>query len=240
MFPAVKASYLAVALSYFSVAASGAAAFGDHVADDVLLSDRAGPAPLIAAANAAVCFHVAAGFHVFSQPCYSGFEAWFEKKQKWWWRKSGGGGPPFSSLTSSSGDPKAAPSLPRTTAEAAAAAAAAPAATVPTTSTHLPPHSAVAARFFYVLLVAAAAAALPFFSVCMALVGALAFAPATFVLPPAFAFFSRSPAMRRDKRKRALHGAMALSFGVLSLACSVSAARGLVVALQSRLRGLAV
>ena len=251
MFSAVKASYLAVALSYFSVAAAGAAAFGERVADDVLLSAGAGPAALIACANAAVCFHVAAGFHVFSQPCYSGFEGWFERQRRRVGGGAGGGGPCLCSSTSSGGAKKAAPSLPRTTAEAAAAvaaaaaAAAAPAAAaasaaaaVPTTSSH-PPHSA-AARLCYVLLVAAAAAALPFFSVCMALVGALAFAPATFVLPPAFAFFSRSPAARRSKGRRALHGSMALTFGALSLACSVSAARGLVVALRSRLRGLAV
>lgn len=252
MVPAVKASYVAVALSYFSVAASGAAAFGGGVADDVLLSAGAGPAALVACANAAVCLHVAAGFHVFSQPCYSGFEGCFERR-RWFGGGRGGmgaggaGGAAFSS--SSSGDPKAATSLPTTTAEAAAAATAAAPATAAAVS---PPSSlsnaatattrasSAAARLCYVLLVAAVAAALPFFSVCMTLVGALAFAPATFVLPPAFAFFSRSPSIRRDGRRRVWHGTMALTFGLLSLACSVSAARGLVVALRARLRGLAV
>ena len=252
MVPAVKASYVAVALSYFSVAASGAAAFGGGVADDVLLSAGAGPAALVACANAAVCLHVAAGFHVFSQPCYSGFEGCFERRR--WFGGGGGrvgaggaGGAAFSS--SSSGDPKAATSLPTTTAEAAAAAtAAAPAAaaavsppsSLSNAATATTRASSAAARLCYVLLVAAVAAALPFFSVCMTLVGALAFAPATFVLPPAFAFFSRSPSIRRDGRRRAWHGTMALTFGLLSLACSVSAARGLVVALRARLRGLAV
>ena len=249
MVPAVKASYAAVALSYFSVAASGAAAFGGGVADDVLLSAGAGPAALVACANAAVCLHVAAGFHVFSQPCYSGFEGCFERRR--WFGGGGGGvgagGAAFSS--SSSGDPKAATSLPTTTAEAAAAAtAAAPAAaaavsppsSLSNAATATTRASSAAARLCYVLLVAAVAAALPFFSVCMTLVGALAFAPATFVLPPAFAFFSRSPSIRRDGRRRAWHGTMALTFGLLSLACSVSAARGLVVALRARLRGLAV
>ena len=249
MVPAVKASYAAVALSYFSVAASGAVAFGGGVADDVLLSAGAGPAALVACANAAVCLHVAAGFHVFSQPCYSGFEGCFERRR--WFGGGGGGvgagGAAFSS--SSSGDPKAATSLPTTTAEAAAAAtAAAPAAaaavsppsSLSNAATATTRASSAAARLCYVLLVAAVAAALPFFSVCMTLVGALAFAPATFVLPPAFAFFSRSPSIRRDGRRRAWHGTMALTFGLLSLACSVSAARGLVVALRARLRGLAV
>lgn len=252
MVPAVKASYVAVALSYFSVAASGAAAFGGGVADDVLLSAGAGPAALVACANAAVCLHVAAGFHVFSQPCYSGFEGCFERRR--WFGGGGGGvgaggagGAAFSS--SSSGDPKAATSLPTTTAEAAAAAtAAAPAAaaavsppsSLSNAATATTRASSAAARLCYVLLVAAVAAALPFFSVCMTLVGALAFAPATFVLPPAFAFFSRSPSIRRDGRRRVWHGTMALTFGLLSLACSVSAARGLVVALRARLRGLAV
>jgi len=232
MFPAVRASYLAVALSYFSVAAAGAAAFGARVADDVLLSDGAGPSALIAAANAAVCFHVAAGFHVFSQPCYSRFEGWFEGRG---WFGGGGGGDQRA----------AAASLPTTAAEApppappAPAAGAAGAVSVSPASAPAPmTRASLAARLCYVFLVAASAAALPFFSVCMSLVGALAFAPATFVLPPAFAFFSRAPSMRRNKRRRAVHGAMTLAFGILSVACLVSAARGLVVALDRRLRGV--
>lgn len=238
MVPAVKASYLAVAISYFAVAAFGAAAFGESVADDVLLSAGAGPAALVALANAAVCLHVAAGFHVFSQPCYSRFEEFFEKR--WWLGRRGAPLPLASSLST-----KAPSSLPVTTTKAdgatAAAAVASPSSSAATKTTSGP---AAAARLCYVLLVAAAAAALPFFSVCTSLVGALAFAPATFVLPPAFAYFAPSGASasssRRSGRRRTLHGAMALAFGVLSLACSASAARGLVLALQSRLRGLAV
>ena len=237
MVPAVKASYLAVALSYFSVAAFGAAAFGESVADDVLLSRGAGPAALVAVANAAVCFHVAAGFHVFSQPCYSRFEGWFEKR----WFGGGGGAASFS--PSLPGGARAASSLPLTptagaTAEGTPAAAASPSSSLPSATSAF----AAAARLCYVLSVSTAAAALPSFSVCMSLVGALAFAPATFVLPPAFAYFSRGPSTSRrsHKRRRTFHGAMALVFGALSLACSVSAARGLAVALQERLRGLAV
>lgn len=246
MVPAVKASYLAVALSYFSVAAFGAAAFGENVADDVLLSSGAGPSALVAVANAAVCLHVAAGFHVFSQPCYSGFGSCFESWFKRWAGGRGGAVGGGAASFSSSADAKAASSLPKTTVEAAAAAGAASAAAdasqpsgLANATTKAMTKASAAARLCYVLLVAAAAAALPFFSVCMSLVGALAFAPATFVLPPAFAFFSRSSSMRRNKRRRAMHGMMALFFGLLSLACSVSAARGLVVALRARLRGLA-
>lgn len=82
--PAVLASYLCVALSYISVAVTGVLAYGGAVADDVLLSAPVAtpsppgvPAPahaprsasdwVVAAANAAVVFHVSAGLQLFSQ-----------------------------------------------------------------------------------------------------------------------------------------------------------------------------
>lgn len=238
MLSAVKASYVAVALSYFSVAASGAAAFGRGVADDVLLSRGAGPGPLVAAANAAVCLHVAAGFHVFSQPCYSRFESWFRRRE---WR---GRRVAAAAATAATTAAAAAGST-----EAAAAAAASETPSPSSSSAFSLDSTAIAARAVYVLAVATAAAALPFFSVCMALVGALAFAPATFVLPPAFAYYwppstsnsssssSSSSISSKIRRRRTLHGAMAASFGVLSLACAISATRGLVVALERRMSG---
>jgi amino acid permease len=67
---AVASSYLFVAAAYGAVAVTGAASFGGSVADDVLLSPGAGPRGLAAAANAAVVLHVAAGLHLFSQPCF--------------------------------------------------------------------------------------------------------------------------------------------------------------------------